>query len=387
MSSSDHHYIYIDSEDALRGLIERVEAARRVALDTEADSLHNYYEKVCLIQLAVAGENYIVDPLAGLDLSRFFEALGKKQIILHGADYDLRMLRSSFHFQPEGRIFDTMLAAQLLGHERLGLVALVKHFFDVTLTKHGQKFNWSRRPLPEAKLVYASDDTRYLEPLADYLLEGLRGLGREEWHRETCDALVLSTRKDRVPGDPEDIWRIKGLKSFSRKELASVRSLWHWREKEAQRANTPPFKIMGNALLLELALWVHSHPGQTVDRGPKLPRHCKGKRMDALNKAARVARSLPEDQWPTLKRKKGRQYVSFSKREIAQLDALRSACSRIAAELGITASVLAPRTSLEAIVREKPGIMEEIMRSGRITRWQARLLAPDIQRFLRRGLS
>ena len=360
-----------------------MEAARRVALDTEADSLHNYYEKVCLIQLAVAGENYIVDPLAGLDLSRFFKALEKKQIILHGADYDLRMLRSSFHFQPEGRIFDTMLAAQLLGHERLGLAALVKHFFDVTLTKHGQKFNWSLRPLPLAKLVYASDDTRYLEPLADYLLEGLRELGREEWHRETCDALVLSTRKDRAPGDPEDIWRIKGLKSFSRKELAFVRSLWHWREKEAQKTNTPPFKIMGNALLQEVALWIHSHPEQTVDRGPKLPRNCKGKRMDALNKAVRVARSLPEDQWPALKRKKGRQYVPFSTREIAQLDALRSACSRIAAKLGITASVLAPRSSLEAIVREKPGTMEEIMRSGRITRWQAGLLAPDIERVLK----
>ena len=148
-------------------LIQRIDTAERVALDTEADSLHNYFEKVCLVQLSFGGEHYLIDPLAGLDLNGLSEVLADKPLILHGGDYDLRMLRASIGFRPRREVFDTMIAAQLLGLEQIGLAALTERFFAITIGKAGQKSDWSRRPLSENQLRYAVNDTRFLERLAD----------------------------------------------------------------------------------------------------------------------------------------------------------------------------------------------------------------------------
>mgnify|MGYP001077099340 CR=1 FL=1 len=152
-----------------------------IALDTEADSLHHYFEKVCLIQLAAGEESAIVDPLCGMDLSALLALLTCKPLILHGADYDLRMMRLTFGFLPEGEVFDTMLAARLLGYEEFGLASLVERFFGVRLSKGGQKSDWSRRPLSESQLRYAGDDTRYLLPLAARLREEMRLTLPAEW--------------------------------------------------------------------------------------------------------------------------------------------------------------------------------------------------------------
>jgi len=371
-------YIFVDTADGLRALAGRIAAVARVALDTEADSLHHYYEKICLIQLAVAGDNYIVDPLAGLDLAGLLGALDGKELVLHGADYDLRLLRSSLAFTPRGPIFDTMLAARLLGFERLGLAALAQEFLGMTLTKGGQKFDWSRRPLPEDKLAYAANDTRHLETLAGLLLAKLRERGREEWHRETCEILLRYTGEDAGEKDPDEVWRIKGLKDFTREQLALVRGLWHWREEEARQADIPPFKVLGNAQLIDLALWLHGHSGRPLSHGPKLPRNCLGRRLEALEKAIAEARSLPPERRPTLPVRK--RFIPSSPREVARFDALRAAVAAAAGKLGIPASVLAPQASLWAIARSAPRSEDEIAQCGRLARWQARLLAPEIGR-------
>ncbi|MCX6348567.1 MAG: HRDC domain-containing protein [Candidatus Aureabacteria bacterium] len=367
-------YIFVDTAEGLSALAGRIAAVPQVALDTEADSLHHYYEKICLIQLAVAGDNYIVDPLAGLDLAGLLGALDGKEILFHGADYDLRLLRSSLAFTPRGPIFDTMLAARLLGFERLGLAALAQEFLGVTLNKGGQKFDWSRRPLPEDKLAYAANDTRHLETLAGLLLARLRERGREEWHRETCEILLRDTREDRGEKEPDEVWRIKGLKDFTREQLALVRGLWHWREEEARQADIPPFKVLGNAQLIDLALWLHGHSGRPLSRGPKLPRNCLGRRLEALEKAIAEARSLPAERRPTPPERK--RFIPSSPQEVARFDALRAAVAAAAGKLGIPASVLAPQASLWAIARAAPRTEDEIMTSGGLARWQARLLSP-----------
>ena len=135
-------YVYVRELAAMGALVRRIGAAERVALDTEADSLHNYFEKVCLVQLSLGGEHYLVDPLSGLDLTGFLEALAEKPLILHGGDYDLRMMRASMDFRPRRAVFDTMIAAQLLGIEQIGLAALIERFFDITIGKGGQKSDW-----------------------------------------------------------------------------------------------------------------------------------------------------------------------------------------------------------------------------------------------------
>ena len=157
-------YVYVRERAAMERLIQRIGAAERVAVDTEADSLHNYFEKVCLVQLSLGREHYLVDPLCGLDLNGLLEALADKPLILHGGDYDLRMMRASMGFRPRREAFDTMIAAQLLGFEQIGLAALIERYFDITIGKAGQKSDWSRRPLSENQLRYAVNDTRFLEP-------------------------------------------------------------------------------------------------------------------------------------------------------------------------------------------------------------------------------
>src|SRR5258705_8317269 len=265
------NYVYVREHTAMEALIERMGTAERVAVDTEADSLHNYFEKVCLIQLSLGEEHYIVDPLAGLDLSGFLEELAGKPLILHGGDYDLRMMRASLGFRARREVFDPMIAAQLLGIEQIGLAALIEKYFGVTIEKAGQKSDWSCRPLSAQQLSYAVNDTRFLEPLADCLARELSERGRLEWHAESCRAMVQSTGRDKSR-DPDDAWRIKGTGRLTRRQLAYLREIWHWRDEHARRANQPPFKIFGNQLIFELITCAEAHPCVPLHPGPQLPR-------------------------------------------------------------------------------------------------------------------
>src|SRR5262245_42794330 len=124
-SAETRQFEYVCKDVSLNALVRRLGSTERVALDTEADSLHNYFEKVCLIQLSLGDQHYLVDPLAGLELGEFLQVLASKRLILHGGDYDLRMLRASHGFRSLAEVFDTMIAAQLLGFEQIGLAALI----------------------------------------------------------------------------------------------------------------------------------------------------------------------------------------------------------------------------------------------------------------------
>ena len=371
-------YVYVREDAAMERLLERMRATERVAMDTEADSLHNYFEKVCLIQISLGGEHYLVDPLAGLDLTSFLEALETKPLILHGGDYDLRMMRASLGFTPHGDVFDTMIAAQLVGIEQIGLAALIERFFGIMVGKEGQKSDWSRRPLTEKQLRYAVNDTRFLEQLADCLGGLLNERGRLEWHRESCRAMKEATGRINSR-DPEGAWRLKGSGRLTRRQLAYLRELWRWRDDHARRANVPPFKILGNEQIMEVLHWAECHPGAPLHQGPKLPRNIAGARLRSLEEAIARAARLPNGQWPEIgKRDRDKAPRNDCKEEI---DALRSECARIARELEISASTLAPRAALEAIARMRPRTLDEIMSSGGLLRWQAELVQGAVERF------
>jgi len=371
-------YVYVREDAAMERLLERMRATERVAMDTEADSLHNYFEKVCLIQISLGGEHYLVDPLAGLDLTSFLEALETKPLILHGGDYDLRMMRASLGFTPHGDVFDTMIAAQLVGIEQIGLAALIERFFGIMVGKEGQKSDWSRRPLTEKQLRYAVNDTRFLEQLAACLGGLLNERGRLEWHRESCRAMKEATGRINSR-DPEEAWRIKGSGRLTRRQLVYLRELWRWRDDHARGANVPPFKILGNEQMMEILCWSECHPGAPLLQGPKLPRNINGARLGALEEAIARAAQLPIEQWPEIKRRDRDQAPRNDCKE--QIDALRSECARIARELEISASTLAPRAALEAIARMRPRTLDEIMSSGGLLRWQAELVQGAVERF------
>jgi ribonuclease D len=368
--------MYIDTAADLASLVSVMSKARRIAIDIEADSLHHYYEKVCLIQLTIDKGNYIVDPLAGLNLTEFLEVLSNSYLVLHDGGYDLRMMRSTFEFEPKGRVFDTMLAAKLLGYKHFGLGALVKEFADIELKKGAQKADWSYRPLSASLLKYASDDTRFLFGIADELAKKLKELDRKGWHKQTCKKMIASAALPAAVKDPEDEWRIKGISLLERNQLVYGKELFYWRQKYAQKNDRPPFKIMTNHLLLELAAWAQQHPDKPLSSGPKLPRDCRGSRLKALESAIKRAhKSSPED-WPS-KRKSTprRKHVPDCK---ALIQDMRDQSGQVAEKLGIDPSVLATRAALVSIAYNRPKTINEIMLSGPMMKWQAEILQPII---------
>ncbi len=368
-------YLYVCNSATLEKLIRSIRKGESVALDMEADSLHSYFEKVCLIQLSVGDEHFVVDPFVDLDFVGLVEALAPKRLIAHGGNYDLRMLRAWQGFRPEGEVFDTMIAAQLLGIEQIGLAALVERFFDIAMTKDSQKSDWSRRPLSEKQLRYAVNDTRYLEGLAECLHGELRERGRVEWHRESCRAMVDAAGRDR-PDESDEAWRIKGAGRLTHRQLAYLREIWGWRDMRARRSDRPAFKVLGNRQLLELVQWTEGHPEESLDKGPKLPRNFVGSWRRTLEQAIARAAALPPGEWP---KRRGTVVVKPPHMDQPKFDALRAECARIAGDLEIAPSTMAPKAALEAIVQQHSRTLGEVMESSGLLRWQAELVQPALE--------
>jgi ribonuclease D len=280
-------------------------------------------------------------------------------------------------FRPRREVFDTMIAAQLLGIEQIGLAALIERFFNITIGKEGQKSDWSHRPLSEKQLRYAVNDTRFLEPLADRLRAEL-GERRVDWHRESCGAMVESSGRDNAR-DPEDAWRIKGSGRLTRRQLAYLREIWYWRDQHARSANLPPFKVFGNEQILELLQWAESHPGVPLQQGPKLPRNIVGSRLRTLEEAITRVAGMDPTQWPEVRR---RNHDAARNDCSEEINALRGECAEIAKALGIAPSTLAPRAAIEAIARSRPRTVDEIMEHGRLLRWQAELVQGAVEKCL-----
>src|SRR5207237_5858381 len=185
-----------------------------------------------LVQVSLPEGDFLIDPLAGIDLSSLVTILAAKEIVLHCADYDLRMLRRGLTFQP-ARVFDTMIAARLLGLREFSYAALVEKYFGVRLTKGSQKANWAQRPLSSQMERYARNDTHYLLPLAQALEQQLKERSRLEWFFQSCERAVLAAAIDRER-DAEEVWRISGSGGVRGQDAEVVRGVWTWRDMEEE---------------------------------------------------------------------------------------------------------------------------------------------------------
>jgi ribonuclease D len=362
---------WVSESKRLLSLLEGV-GAGPLAVDTEADSMHHYPEKVCLVQLSFADSDLLLDPLAELDPYVSLQPLfGDPAIpkIMHGADYDLRMLHRDFGLEVNG-LFDTMLAARLIGERAFGLAALLKKHIGVELDKRYQRADWSVRPLPEEMRSYAAMDTRYLAQLAGLLESELDRLGRSAWAEEEFHRLERVRWRDSA--DDEAYRRIKGSGSLSRRGLAILRELVVLREEAALRADRPPFKILSNELLLNIAK-VMPRSERELTRNERLPASwSSGARLRRLMDAVKRALDLPEERLPEMKRPQGKRATkSFEKR-------LRRLCKRrdaMAAELDIEPSLLASRSVLgHALAGFENG--ESLEQVKELRAWQAGLLQP-----------
>ena len=349
----------IDTDQKLAAFLPVLQAASWVAVDTEADSLHAYPEKVCLIQISTVSGGELIDPLASFDLAPLLEALSGHELILHGADYDLRLLEKHHRFVPSA-VFDTMLAARLLGFTEFGLTDLVEKLLGVQLEKGPQTADWARRPLTERMINYARNDTRYLQPLSALLKARLEEKGRLSWHQESCARLVRECAELRVT-NPDQVWRVKGADKLDRRGLAVLRELWNWRDGEAMEANKPPYFILRHETLIALA--DAAAQGKTVSS--LLPPGLPSRRREGVLAGVERASQLPESQWPQRHRSSGHRPSAAEKR---RYDVLRQRRDDRAAELGIDPTLIASRATLGALARDWDKHQAELMS------WQRELL-------------
>jgi len=242
---------FVSERGALEDLARRLAIEPVVALDTESNSFHAYRERVCLLQISIPGADFIVDPIA-VDVGPLGEVLGgERELVLHGADYDVRCLRREYGWDL-GRIFDTMAAARRLGSKELGLAALVQAHFGVRLTKEHQRADWGRRPLTREQLRYAALDTHFLLPLHASLAASLKERGAEDEARREFDRIASAKAHARV-FDPEGWRKLKGARELDAEGKKVLRALWIAREGRASALDRPPFKVVPETAMVQLA--------------------------------------------------------------------------------------------------------------------------------------
>ena len=343
--------------DQLRNLLDKIESADRVAIDTEADSLHCYREKLCLLQVSVPGNDFIIDPLSKIDLAPLSAALAEKEIVLHGADFDLRLLRRSLNFIPR-RIFDSVIAARVLGIREFSLAALVKRFFGVELAKGSQKANWAERPLPARMAEYAINDTHYLLGLAARLEDELNACSRIDWFRQSCQRALDQSAIDRAR-DVDEAWRVAGAGALRGLAAAVLRELWNWREREAETADRPAFHILQSSELIKSAQIFAS--GEIPDY-----KHFSGARRRNFREAGQRGLRLPQDEWPAVRRRPG---TRPNAKILQRADELKIRRDREAKKYDLEPSFIASRSAIEAIAAD------ETRAETLLVPWQRELLS------------
>ena len=361
-------YRLLDQPGQLQPLLTALERVDEVALDTEADNMFHYRTRVCLLQFLVGREIFLVDVLAKLPLDGLWSRLAKKHLIMHGSDFDLRLLHDFCRFRPKS-IFDTMLAAQLINRPRIGLAALLEDHFGVKLSKESQKANWSRRPLTQKMLDYAALDVHHLPDLRDILTRELNKLGRLKWLEQQCRAQIEAGSTGFAPPDEND-WRIGRSERLRGAGLGVLHAVWHWREQTAQRIDVPPFKVCSTEILLKLA---HAAEAGEPEAAIVATVHL-GRRHDRLapSLTAAVRAGLARDP-KTLPRRRGRDpnHVSLTQAEVERLDRIKTARDRVAKKLQIDPTLIANRSQLAQIARA-PRRLDELLLP-----WQADLLRHD----------
>jgi ribonuclease D len=313
----------------------------------------------------VDGEIYLVDVLAPIDLAPLWERLAKKHLLMHGSDFDLRLLQDLCGFRTLS-MFDTMLAAQLLNRQRIGLAALLEEHFGVALDKDSQKANWSKRPLTRKLLDYAALDVFYLPRLRDILTHELVKLDRLDWLDQQCQRQIENAVSG-FPGNDENAWRIGRSERLHSHGLAVLHAVWHWREDCARKLDVPPFKVTGNDLLMKMAEAAdHGITTQAIMENTNL-----GRRHERLAPSLLAALEAGFARDPhTLPRRRGRNpdLQPLSASELALQDRLKADRDRVAARIQIDPTLIANRAQLALIARAPTKIDEFILP------WQAGLL-------------
>jgi ribonuclease D len=345
--------VWVATNSALASLVNELSRQPRIAVDTESNSLHAYREQVCLIQFSTPETDYLVDPLAGMDLSLLAPIFADPHIekIFHAAEYDLLCLRRDFEFT-FANIFDTMQAERILGYEKVGLDAALSRFFGVTVNKRFQKADWGARPLARDLLEYARFDTHYLIPLRDQLqaeleAKGLWVLAGEDFRR--------ACRVNGEHAEPVEPWeRFANRRDLSLRELTILRDLTMVRDGIAAKLDRPPFKVMGDDQLIAIARTVPKTRKELAETG--LSERQLGRWGAEILSA--VGRGVEA---PLVKRKPAQRTDDAILR---RLEALKEWRKKVAAQMGVESDIVLPRPFLFSLAERGEGEMPSILASS-----------------------
>ncbi len=362
----------VAGEDDLQAMMEALRTQPAVAVDTESNSLYVYHERVCLIQISVPGADYIVDPLAGLDLSPLGEVFADPGIqkVFHAAEQDIAGLKRDFGFR-FANLFDTMRAARILGWPRAGLADLLREHFGVHTDKRYQRYNWGQRPLSPEALRYAAWDTHYLLPLRDRQMRELERTGRA---RQAADvfARLAQTPPAGPHYGPDAFWRVRAIHLLDDRERAVLWQLYLWRDHLAQQQDCPPFRVMSDEVLVRLA---RARPRTLTELAAvgRFPGYWLRRHGPALLEA--VARGengpVPAPPCPSSPTDAREQY-----------QALREWRRRVAEARGVDPDVILPNAVLRALAERNPQSMRDLEEVEGLGPWARETWGPEILRVL-----
>ncbi|GJM40823.1 MAG: ribonuclease D [Ardenticatenaceae bacterium] len=357
--------------------LERLKAEPRLAIDLEANSMHAYREEVCLIQISIPNQDYIIDPLGVKDLKGLGEIVQNPTVekVFHAAEYDLILLKRQFDWQLQN-LFDTMWAARILGYQRFGLASMIETVYNIQLDKRYQKSNWCRRPLSPEQLTYAQLDTHYLLQLRDHLEKELQAANRQEEANETF-AEQTHVKLSNNKFDPDnDFWSISGAFDLPKQQQAVLRALVIYRDKEAQERNRPLFKIFNNKTLMELAQTLPSSIPALRDVYGMSAGQIRRYGRQLLNTIAEGLRA-PHPPYP-IRQERPPDAV------LTRFDKLHNWRKQTASQRGVESDVIISKEALWAIATRNPKTEEELAQLEQVGAWRCKTYAKNILAVLRK---
>ncbi|MCB9423051.1 MAG: ribonuclease D [Ardenticatenaceae bacterium] len=360
----------ITTPQAWQTCFAQLSAQPRLAIDLEANSMYAYRERVCLIQISIPQQDYILDPVADIDLSGLGQLIVDPAVekVFHAAEYDLILLKRQYGWELNN-LFDTMWAARILGYDRYGLASVLEDLYQIKLNKRYQKSNWCKRPLSPPQLTYAQHDTHFLLRLRDRLEKELQAVGRLEEAQE-----IFEEQTRVMPNnnhfDPDSFWSINGAYDLTPPQQAVLKALNIYRDEEARARNQPLFKVLHDKTLLLLA----QETPQTFNQMQEIPgmtwgqirRYGRGI-LDAIHDGLN---SPPPDHPKRPKRP--------SDAVLNRYEKLHTWRKNRARKRGVESDVIISRHALWEIAEKKPTNQAELAQLDTLGAWRCQTYGQEI---------
>ncbi|MBE2221750.1 MAG: ribonuclease D [Anaerolineae bacterium] len=367
---------YITSQKAWQSCLDSLNNQPSIALDLEANSMYAYRERVCLIQISIPEQDYIIDPVSDVDLTSLGIILSNPAVqkVFHAAEYDLLLMKREYQWELNN-LFDTMWAARILGYKRFGLANLLDSVFNIKISKQYQKSNWCKRPLSPEQLDYAQHDTHYLLDLRDRLEQELIAAGRTTEAKEIFADQTLVTPNNH-DFTPDSFWSINGVNELTSQQQAVLKNLNIFRDDEAKKRNQPLFKIFGDKTLLQIA--------KEMPKSQHELQQVYGMSHGQIRRYGKLVLTIIQESKndpPPERPKRAKRPPEAVICRYEKLHHWRKTCAK---KRGVESDVIISRECLWEIARQNPHSADDLNRIETLGNWRRKTYGEDILNVLKK---